>query len=61
MARAIYLVLQSRERWWVDIEGKSFGPFATRDRAVLEAIDMARFMAHTGRETEVRVREERNH
>lgn len=55
MARAIYIVLHSRQRWWVDFEGRSFGPFTSREIARAEAISMARFMSQTGRSTEVRV------
>lgn len=55
MARAVYIVLQSRDRWWVDLEGKSYGPFTSKNTATMEAISLARFMAHAGRKSEVRV------
>lgn len=55
MARAVYIVLLSREKWWVEFEGKSFGPYTSKNTATLEAISLARFTAHTGRTTEVRV------
>ena len=29
----LYLVLESRGAWWVDREGKSLGPYKTRDEA----------------------------
>jgi hypothetical protein len=29
----LYLVLESRGAWWVDREGKSLGPYETRDEA----------------------------
>lgn len=29
----LYIVLQSLGAWWVDEEGKSLGPYATRDEA----------------------------
>jgi hypothetical protein len=58
MARAIYIVLHSRHRWWVDFEGRAFGPFTSKEIARTEAISMARFMGSTGRQTEVRVPDE---
>jgi len=42
MASVLYLVLKSREKWWVDMEGKSLGPFETSDIATFAAIDAAR-------------------
>ena len=55
MARAIYIVLHSRQRWWVDLEGRAFGPFTSKEIAKTEAISMARFMTHAHRQSEVRV------
>jgi len=42
MASVLYLVLRSREKWWVDMEGKSLGPFESPDIATFAAIDAAR-------------------
>ena len=39
MASVLYLVLRSREKWWVDMEGKSLGPFESPDIATFAAID----------------------
>jgi hypothetical protein len=58
MARAIYLVLQSRQKWWVDFEGRTFGPFTSRELAVREATTMARFSADTGRPSQVRAQDD---
>jgi hypothetical protein len=41
MSSMLYLVLQSRGRWWVDIEGRSLGPFDSQDVATFAAIDAA--------------------
>jgi hypothetical protein len=38
----------------VDFEGRPFGPFSTKNSATMEAISLARFVAHTGRAAEVR-------
>ena len=38
MAKALYLVIQSRDNWWVDFEGKAHGPFASRSNAVWSSL-----------------------
>jgi len=58
MAKALYLVIQSRDNWWVDFEGKPHGPFPSRSAAALEAQSLARFQSHSGREAEVLVPDE---
>ncbi len=55
MGKALYLVIQSRDQWWVDFEGKAEGPFESRENAALEARSLARFQSHSGRESEVLV------
>jgi len=42
MASVLFLVLKSREKWWVDMEGQSLGPFETSEMATFAAIDAAR-------------------
>lgn len=58
MPKGLYLVINSRDRWWVDFEGAAQGPFESRESAALEARSMAQFKAHTGRECEVLVPDE---
>ena len=58
MAKALYLVILSREKWWVDIEGRSYGPFEARAAAALEARALARLAGQGGREAEVLVPDE---
>lgn len=58
MAKALYLVIRSQENWWVDFEGRAHGPFSSRETAALEARSLARFQAHTGRNSEVLVPDE---
>lgn len=53
MSRALYVVILSRDSWWVDFEGKAHGPFPSRDVATLEAKQLAEFSAHSGRASEV--------
>jgi hypothetical protein len=55
MARALYVVILSRDRWWVDFEGKAHGPYATREIAAAEAKQFAQFAAHSGKSSEVLV------
>ena len=55
MARALYVVIFSRDSWWVDFEGKAYGPFATKDIAAAEAKHLAQFSNHSGTSSEVLV------
>lgn len=55
MARALYVVIFSRDSWWVDFEGRAYGPFGTREVAATEARQLAQFSAHSGRSSEVLV------
>jgi hypothetical protein len=58
MSRALYVVILSREKWWVDFEGRAYGPYASINEATDEARQLARFCAHTGRPSEVLVPDE---
>lgn len=58
MSKSLYLVIQSRNAWWVDLEGHASGPYATREDAAMEARDQARFAAHSGEDGEVLVPDE---
>ena len=54
MGRALYLVINSRDRWWVDFEGRASGPFETIHQAAIEAQRQARnLQAAGGRVAEV--------
>jgi hypothetical protein len=54
MARALFLVINSLDRWWVDFEGQATGPFDTIQQAALEAQHMARRLSESmARITEV--------
>jgi hypothetical protein len=55
MSRALYVVIFSREKWWVDLEGKAHGPFESVDTAADEGRQLARYSAHNGRVSEVLV------
>lgn len=53
MSSMLYLVLQSRGHWWVDIEGRSLGPFDSEEVATFAAIDAAGRDFHPDREVQV--------
>ncbi len=55
MATALYIVIHSQGRWWVDFEGRPHGPHQSREAAALEARNQAQFMAHMDRPSEVLV------
>ena len=55
MATALYIVIQSQGKWWVDFEGRPHGPHPSREVAALEARNQAQFMAHMDRPSEVLV------
>jgi hypothetical protein len=43
---ALYIVIQSTGKWWVDFEGRAHGPFPSREGAALEARSQAQFSAN---------------
>lgn len=55
MATVLFVVILSQDNWWVDIEGRAHGPFATRHAATEEATALAQLSAHSGRDSEVLV------
>jgi hypothetical protein len=55
MAKALYIVIESRGKWWVDFEGRAHGPHDTREQAAIEARNQAQFMAQMERPSEVLV------
>lgn len=55
MASALFVVILSRNSWWVDFEGRAYGPYASREEAADEARQQAQYSAHSGRESEVLV------
>ena len=62
MTTAIFIVIFARSKWWIDLNGKSKGPYLSRDSAQQEAIHLATGFAKDGRRAEVQVFEpgERN-
>jgi hypothetical protein len=63
MTTAIFIVIFARNKWWIDLNGKSKGPYLSRDSAELDAINLASTFAKDGRRAEVQVAEpgKKNH
>ena len=55
MTTAIYIVIFARNNWWIDLNGKTKGPFLSRESAEHEAITMAKKYAANGQRAEVQV------
>jgi hypothetical protein len=54
---AIFIVIFARNKWWIDLNGKTKGPFISREGAQTEAISLASTFARDGRRAEVQVAE----
>ena len=63
MTTALFIVIYARNKWWIDLNGKSKGPFLSRESAELEAINLASTFAREGRRAEVQVADpgQKNH
>jgi hypothetical protein len=48
-----FIVIESMGTWWVDCEGKAYGPFETRDDAQHEARRIALTYGNEGRRSQV--------
>ena len=55
MTTALFIVIYARNKWWIDLNGKSKGPFLSRDSAQMEAVQLASGYAKDGRRAEVQV------
>ena len=55
LTTALYIVIESRGKWFVDFEGRAHGPHDTREAAAMEARNQAQFSAHMNRQSEVLV------
>ena len=55
MATSIYIVLFARDRWWIDLDGASDGPFDSLEMAMAEAVSRAAATSRLGGRSEVRV------
>jgi hypothetical protein len=55
MAKALFIVIQSQGRWWVDFEGRAHGPHDSLGTAAIEARTQAQFQSQMNRAAEVLV------
>jgi hypothetical protein len=55
-----FIVVFSAGQWWIDHEGKSYGPYPSRDEARDGAVRLARFVGG-GRDWQVFAPDEQNH
>jgi hypothetical protein len=53
-----YLVVESLGKWWVDCEGKPFGPFDARESATEGAIRLAEIFGEDDKQLQVMVPDE---
>jgi hypothetical protein len=51
-----YIVIYSQDGWWIDYEGKPYGPFASEAEAVAEAPDFINLMGNPDHRNELYVR-----
>jgi hypothetical protein len=55
MKTAIYIVINARSAWWVDLDGESEGPYQALDSAIRRAVERATETSGSGGRSEVRV------
>ena len=55
MKTAIYIVINARGMWWVDLDGESEGPYQSLDPAIRRAVERATETSSKGGRSEVRV------
>ncbi|MFY8032704.1 MAG: hypothetical protein ACOVO5_12800 [Devosia sp.] len=50
-----FIVIRTPSAWWVDCEGKAYGPFGTREDAASNAIRLAQTFGDAQRRSDVYV------
>jgi hypothetical protein len=48
-----FIVIESQGSWWVDCEGKAYGPVPTREQAVAEARKLVRIFGDPERRSDL--------
>jgi len=61
MRKTMYIVIQSRGHWWIDCEGKPYGPFDTEAEAIAEGPEFITLMGNDENRNELYVRDETGH
>ena len=50
-----FVVIRTPSAWWVDCEGKAYGPFSTREEAAEDAVRLAQAFGDPARRSDVYV------
>lgn len=50
-----FIVIRTPSAWWVDCEGKAYGPFETRELAASNAVHLGQAFGDPGRRSDVYV------
>ena len=58
MTKTLYLVIYSREHWWIDCEGKPYGPFETEAEAIAEGPEFITLMGNSDHRNELHARDD---
>lgn len=53
-----FIVIKTPSAWWVDCEGKAYGPFSSREDAAENAVRLAEAYGDPGRRSDVYVPDE---
>ena len=48
-----FIVIHVGKSWWIDNEGKSYGPFLNREQAGAEALQIAKLFGDKGRISQI--------
>jgi len=48
-----FIVIHANDAWWIDCEGKAYGPFSTKQDAALEGTRLARTFGDPSRRAEL--------
>jgi len=55
-----FIVIRTPAAWWVDCEGKAYGPFETREAAADDAVRLAQVFGDPKRRSDVYVPDDAN-
>jgi hypothetical protein len=48
-----FIVIESQGAWWVDCEGRAYGPVPSKEQAAKEAIKLAKIFGDPERRSEI--------
>jgi len=55
MSTSIYIVLFANQSWWIDLNGRSVGPYGSLESAMADAVAQAAATSRQGGRSEVRI------